>query len=145
MYQPSSVLDRAACLVLMATHTLGRLVFTRQALPEVMPAEYHLDHENLLIRLAAGSPAALAAVDAVVAFEADDFDPGSGTGWSVTVVGQAREMPGDGSDAVTAAPAWGRGGGVVVLCLPAVRLTGHRMVVTSSDRRPSPRPDPHPV
>jgi hypothetical protein len=130
------VLDRAACLVLMATHTLGRLVFTRQALPDVLPAQYHLDHENLLIRLAAGSPAAVAAIDAVVAFETDDFDPDSGTGWSVTVVGQARQMPGDGSGAVTASSAWGRAGGAVVLCLPTVRLTGHRMVVTSPDRRP---------
>lgn len=129
MYQPSVLLDRDACLALLATQTIGRLVFTRRALPDVLPAHYHLDGESVLIRLAVGSPAAVASLDAVVAFEADHFDPESGAGWSVTVVGQAREVTGsDRPGAITALPSWGGGG--LVLSLPAEQVTGQRLVAS---------------
>lgn len=88
-----SGLDRAGCLRLLATQSLGRLIYTRRALPEVQPASYHLDRERVLIRLEAGSSAVKASQDAIVAFEADDFDMSSGSGWTVTVVGLAQMVP----------------------------------------------------
>lgn len=127
-------LDRPACLALLATQTFGRLVFTQRALPDVLPAHYHLDGENVLIRLAIGSPAAVASLDSVVAFEADHFDPVSRTGWSVTIVGHAREVvlpdrPGEMVDLQS----WGVDGGGLVLSLSAEKITGHRLVVTAQD------------
>jgi uncharacterized protein len=90
-------LDRAECLALLATRPFGRLVYTHRALPAVLPVNHRMEGDDVLIRLQAGSAAALATRDAVVAFEADDVDVGSRTGWSVTVVGRAREItdPGD--------------------------------------------------
>jgi nitroimidazol reductase NimA-like FMN-containing flavoprotein (pyridoxamine 5'-phosphate oxidase superfamily) len=85
-------LDRADCLALLATRPFGRLVFTHRALPDVLPVNYQLDGEHLLIRLGSGSAAATATQDAVVAFEVDDIDVLSRTGWSVTVVGRAQEI-----------------------------------------------------
>jgi hypothetical protein len=85
-------LDRASCLALLAAQPVGRLVFTQRALPDVLPVNYLLDGENVLIRLGSGSSAAVATRDSVVAFEVDDIDVGSQTGWSVTVVGRAHEI-----------------------------------------------------
>jgi hypothetical protein len=85
-------LDREACLVLLAGRPVGRLVFTHRALPDVLPVNYRLDGDNLLIRLGSGSTAAKATRNAVVAFEVDEIELDSRTGWSVTVVGHAREI-----------------------------------------------------
>jgi nitroimidazol reductase NimA-like FMN-containing flavoprotein (pyridoxamine 5'-phosphate oxidase superfamily) len=87
-----TALDRGACLALLAGRPVGRLVFTHRALPDVIPVNYQLDGENLVIRLSSGSVAASATTDAVVAFEADEIDFAARTGWSVTVVGRAHEI-----------------------------------------------------
>jgi hypothetical protein len=85
-------LDRATCLALLSTHPIGRLVFTHRALPDVLPVNYRLDGESILIRLGSGSRAAAATRDSVVAFEVDDIDLGTQNGWSVTLVGHAHEI-----------------------------------------------------
>jgi uncharacterized protein len=89
---PLLTLDRSTCLSLLASFPVGRLVFTHRALPEVLPVNYRMDGENVLIRLQVGSAAARAVQDSVVAFEVDDIDFDKRTGWSVTVVGHAREI-----------------------------------------------------
>ena len=85
-------LDRPACLALLDSRPVGRLVFTHRALPDVLPVNYRLDGDRLLIRLNSGSDAAAATRDAVVAFEVDEIDVLTRTGWSVTVVGHAHEI-----------------------------------------------------
>ena len=85
-------LDREQCLSLLASKPVGRLVFTYRALPDVIPVNYRVDRASLLLRLSGGSVAASATKDAVVAFEVDEIDLNSHTGWSVTVVGHAREI-----------------------------------------------------
>ncbi|MEO3811600.1 pyridoxamine 5'-phosphate oxidase family protein [Sphaerisporangium sp. B11E5] len=86
------VLSRAECLRLLRTTPIGRIVFTDRALPAVQPVNFHLDGEEIVIRTAVGTKLAIATRRAVVAFEADDIDWESRTGWSVTVVGRARAV-----------------------------------------------------
>lgn len=83
------ILSRQECLTLLASASIGRIVFTDRALPAVQPVNFVLDRENIVIRTGLGSKLAVAARDAIVAFEADDFDPATRTGWSVTAVGPA--------------------------------------------------------
>jgi len=85
-------LDRAECLTLLATRPIGRLVFTYRALPDVLPVNYVLDGESVIIRLGSGSTAATATRDSVVAFEVDDVDVSARIGWSVIIVGRAEEI-----------------------------------------------------
>ncbi|MFJ7587498.1 pyridoxamine 5'-phosphate oxidase family protein [Streptomyces sp. NPDC097617] len=87
-------LDRDEALRLLATVSLGRIVFTQQALPAVRPVNHLVDGEDVIIRIhEGGALAALAApVDApgvVVAYEADAIDPVTYLGWSVVVTGYA--------------------------------------------------------
>ncbi|GAA4622067.1 pyridoxamine 5'-phosphate oxidase family protein [Actinoallomurus vinaceus] len=84
------VLGAQECLRLLETVPVGRIVFTDRALPAVQPVNFAVSGGDIIIRTAPGSKLAAAARDAVVAFEADDLDPVSGSGWSVVVTGQAR-------------------------------------------------------
>src|SRR4051794_2313299 len=86
------VLARDECLRLLAGATLGRVAVTFGALPTVLPVNFWLDGERILIRTGLGSKLDAAAREAVVAFEVDDFDPLYHSGWSVSVTGFATEV-----------------------------------------------------
>ncbi|MET1076292.1 MAG: pyridoxamine 5'-phosphate oxidase family protein [Umezawaea sp.] len=85
------VLSRQDCLGLLASVGIGRLVFTDRALPAVQPVAFALHDEGVVIRLPRGSTA-LAAGDAIVAFEIDNVAHDLREGWTVTVVGHAHEV-----------------------------------------------------
>jgi len=86
------VLDREDCLDLMRSVPVGRVVFTDRALPAIQPVNFVLDREDVVIATAPGSKLAAATRGAIVAFETDAFDQGTRTGWSVTMIGQARAI-----------------------------------------------------
>lgn len=83
------VLGRERCLELLQTVTVGRLVFTEQALPAVQPVNFRLWDGDVAIRVAGGAKLAAAVGNLVVAFQADELDADLRCGWSVTVVGRA--------------------------------------------------------
>ncbi|MFE1311901.1 pyridoxamine 5'-phosphate oxidase family protein [Streptomyces sp. NPDC058755] len=83
-------LDRQECLRLLAKAPVGRVVYTRKALPAVLPVNFSVDHDSsVLLRTSAGSDLVRAVDGVVVAFEADDFDVATRSGWSVVVTGRA--------------------------------------------------------
>jgi uncharacterized protein len=85
-------LSRAECLRLLATAAIGRISYTRQALPAVEPVNFAFDDGVIVIKTDAGGKLAAAAHRAVVAFQADDLDLILRSGWSVTVVGRCEEV-----------------------------------------------------
>ena len=85
-------LSRDECLRLMASVPVGRIVYTRQALPAVDLVNFTLDHGDIIIRTDRFGTLAAATRGAVVAFEADSLDPAGLAGWSVTVIGQSSEV-----------------------------------------------------
>lgn len=86
------VLDKPECLRRLAGAPIGRVVFTDQALPAVQPVVFAVYDDTIVFRACDGKRIAEATDGAVVAFEADEFDPLRSTGWSVTVVGRARAV-----------------------------------------------------
>ncbi|MFJ8942584.1 pyridoxamine 5'-phosphate oxidase family protein [Streptomyces sp. NPDC102395] len=83
-------LGRQECLRLMAKARIGRIVYTRRALPAVLPVNFSLDDDGaVLLRTSAASDLVRAIDGAVVAFEADDVDAARHSGWSVVVTGTA--------------------------------------------------------
>ncbi|MCW5250376.1 MULTISPECIES: pyridoxamine 5'-phosphate oxidase family protein [unclassified Streptomyces] len=83
-------LDRQECLRLLAKVPVGRVVYTRRALPAVLPVNFVLDTDaSVLLRTSAGSDLVRAVDGFVIAFEADEFDIASRSGWSVVVTGPA--------------------------------------------------------
>jgi uncharacterized protein len=86
------ILDRAECLRLLAGAALGRIAVTIGALPVILPVNFLLDGERILIRTGEGTKLDAATRDAVVAFEVDHVDSFSHNGWSVSVTGRATEL-----------------------------------------------------
>ena len=79
---------------LMGSVPVGRIVYTRQAMPAVELVNFGLIDGDIVIRTSAEGKLAAATRGAVVAFEADSVDLVEHTGWSVTIVGQARAVAG---------------------------------------------------
>jgi nitroimidazol reductase NimA-like FMN-containing flavoprotein (pyridoxamine 5'-phosphate oxidase superfamily) len=86
------VLDRDECLRLLDSATLGRVGVNVSALPTVLPVNFRLTDGRIIFRTGPGTKLAAATRNAVVAFEVDDIDPLSHTGWSVVVTGVARPV-----------------------------------------------------
>ncbi|WP_225801380.1 pyridoxamine 5'-phosphate oxidase family protein [Streptomyces sp. NK15101] len=82
-------------LRLLSRVPLGRIVFTRHALPEIRPVNHIVDAGDVVIRTHDGAALTRRARDAgvrgvVVAYEADDIDTVTRLGWSVMVTGYCR-------------------------------------------------------
>jgi len=95
MYSDGSALQRLSrdeCLTLLASVPVGRIVYTRRALPAVELVNFALDHGDIVIRTDRGGKLAAAIRGAVVAFEADQVDLAGQSGWSVTAIGPAGEV-----------------------------------------------------
>jgi nitroimidazol reductase NimA-like FMN-containing flavoprotein (pyridoxamine 5'-phosphate oxidase superfamily) len=95
MYSDGSALQRLSrdeCLALLASVPVGRIIYTQRALPAVELVNFALDQGDIVIRTDRGGKLAAATRGAVVAFEADQLDLDSRSGWSVTAIGQSSEV-----------------------------------------------------
>ena len=95
MYSDDSALKqltRDECLQLMTSAPVGRIIYTRQALPAVELVNFAIYNGDIIIRTDHSGKLAAATRGAVVAFEADSLDNERHVGWSVTVVGQSQEV-----------------------------------------------------
>ncbi len=86
------VLDRDESLRLLATAVLGRIAISSGALPTVLPVNFRFDGRRILFRTGVGTKLDAATDNVVVAFEVDEVDPATESGWSVVVTGMAREV-----------------------------------------------------
>lgn len=86
------VLTRSESMELLAGSTFGRIALTAGALPVILPVNYRLDGDRVVIRTNAGTKLAAATRHTVVAFEVDEIEPISHSGWSVLVQGMARAV-----------------------------------------------------
>ncbi|GGW44381.1 hypothetical protein GCM10010503_21500 [Streptomyces lucensis JCM 4490] len=87
-------LDPDEALRLLGSVSLGRIVFTRHALPTVRPVNHVLVDGDVVIRTHEGAALTSHTEEAggsgvVVAYEADVIDPDTHLGWSVVVTGYA--------------------------------------------------------
>jgi hypothetical protein len=81
------------CLRLMASTTVGRVALTSKALPVILPVNYAVDGDTVVIRTRPGSLLANSRErGVVVAFEVDELDRQTCSGWSVLVTGTLREI-----------------------------------------------------
>lgn len=86
-------LSRHEALDLLGSVRMGRVVFTARALPAIRPVNHALVDGQVIIRTNLGSTVASVTSkqpDTVVAYEADEIDAETRTGWSVVVTGVAR-------------------------------------------------------
>ncbi|MEU8687369.1 pyridoxamine 5'-phosphate oxidase family protein [Streptomyces sp. NPDC048665] len=86
-------LGRDEALKLLGTVQLGRVAFTDQALPAIRPVNHLVDAGGIIVRTHGGSALLGRALQSeVVAYEADEIDAATRTGWTVVITGTATRI-----------------------------------------------------
>jgi uncharacterized protein len=122
-------LSHTECTGLLRTVQVGRAIFTFRALPAVVLITYALDRGALLMWTAADTRLAAAADNSVIAFEADEIDAATRSGWSVVVTGLAEIVrdPIERANAEALVISWAPGIRDVLVRLPMAVVTGRRV------------------
>jgi nitroimidazol reductase NimA-like FMN-containing flavoprotein (pyridoxamine 5'-phosphate oxidase superfamily) len=128
------VLGRAECLRLLDSVPVGRIVYTRSALPAVELVNFVVRDGAIVFRTSASGKLAAAIRAAVVAFEADSLDAEHHTGWSVTAIGRAQMVTGPAELArlaETGPSTWVPGPHEYYVRIMPELLTGRRLSIAS--------------
>jgi hypothetical protein len=123
------LLSIGECRELLGSRQVGRLAYiARAGVPDIVPVNYVLDRDDVLIRSGPGPKLQAAERRELVAFEVDAFDEDAHTGWSVVVHGTAiRESSAQaGRDEASTAP-WASGPRQATIRISPRRITGRRV------------------
>jgi nitroimidazol reductase NimA-like FMN-containing flavoprotein (pyridoxamine 5'-phosphate oxidase superfamily) len=104
------IVPRKECLLLLAGQKVGRLGFVVDGQAMVLPVNYAVQGDVVVFRTGDGMKLE-AAHGTKVAFEIDEIDAATGSGWSVVIQGVAEEIPAvgdwlDDSLRASAGPTW---------------------------------------
>jgi nitroimidazol reductase NimA-like FMN-containing flavoprotein (pyridoxamine 5'-phosphate oxidase superfamily) len=83
------ILPFEVCLRLLASVPVGRVGFFADGEVVMLPVNHLLDGQDPVFRTARGSKLSAAEGQSLVAFEADEYDEQTRSGWSVLVTGRA--------------------------------------------------------
>jgi nitroimidazol reductase NimA-like FMN-containing flavoprotein (pyridoxamine 5'-phosphate oxidase superfamily) len=124
------ILPREECLQLLRTQSLGRVAVRFGEAPSILPVIFAVLDDDVVFRTDPGTKLTAAVMRTIVAFEVDDADPTSRTGWSVLVIGPVDEI----TDATTLAQVaalglepWVDSGRDRVLRIRSRTVTGRRI------------------
>lgn len=81
------VLSDDECYTLLDTVPIGRVVYSDRALPVIVPVNFVVHGTDVVVRTARRSRLATHAAGSVVAFEVDQIDPLTRSGWSIVLTG----------------------------------------------------------
>ena len=127
---PPRVLDLEVeeCWTLAATRPVGRLAWTGPHGPTVIPVNFTVSGTEVLVRTSAYSELTRECDDSPVAFEVDDVDASTRSGWSVLMRGRGHLECGPPGDAEP--DVWVPGPRHLRLRIDVTEVTGRR--ITSS-------------
>jgi nitroimidazol reductase NimA-like FMN-containing flavoprotein (pyridoxamine 5'-phosphate oxidase superfamily) len=131
-------LSKRDAVALLSTVSVGRVVFTVGALPAIVPVAFAVHGDAIVMRTSPESRLARAAPGGVLAFEVDDVDPATRTGWSVVVTGLASIVSDPAERAIIDGMVETFAPGKIDACirLPLTVVTGRR-VSAAQDAPPS--------
>ncbi|MBF6556492.1 MAG: pyridoxamine 5'-phosphate oxidase family protein [Acidimicrobiales bacterium] len=86
------VLDRTECVQFLAGQGVGRVAGTVEGRPVILPVNYAVVGDAVLVRARRGGDLDRITCDTVVAFEVDGSDSIYHEGWSVLVVGRSAHV-----------------------------------------------------
>lgn len=87
-----AVLTAEQCLARLRSTPVGRLAFLAAGEIAVLPVNHAVADDHVVFRTTWGSKLRAAAAAKPVAYEADSWDPVTGTGWSVLLRGTAEQV-----------------------------------------------------
>jgi nitroimidazol reductase NimA-like FMN-containing flavoprotein (pyridoxamine 5'-phosphate oxidase superfamily) len=83
------VIGLEECLTLLASRPYGRLAYLDAGAPSIVPVNHLVDGSSVVLRSLDGGKLGAAIFERPVAFELDDLDFTTRSGWSVVVRGRA--------------------------------------------------------
>jgi hypothetical protein len=86
------LLTEEQCRALLRTEVVGRIAVSVGALPAIFPVNYTVVDDDIVFLTGEGVKLRSALENTVVGFEVDRLDPALNYGWSVLVVGVAKEV-----------------------------------------------------
>jgi uncharacterized protein len=121
------------CYRLVAAHPVhvGRIAVVDDGVAHVLPVNYRLDGEDVILRTDPGTRVYGAAIGHAVTFEVDAVDPTWQEGWSVVVHGDAEQVLDEGELArLRQLPlrSWAGADKEVFVRIRARQVTGRRIV-----------------
>lgn len=126
------------CWRLLAGESVGRLGVVRGGFPLIIPVNYALHRDRIVLHTDDGTKFSAARQNRV-SFEVDRIDASKRTGWSVLVQGFGVEVaPGDDAQyeeiAAVAVEPWAPGDRNRILLITPISVTGRRISRTLSHR-----------
>jgi len=117
------------CHDLMGSTSVGRVAFVDEDGPVVLPVNYVLDGATVLFSTSPANTIGRHLDSAAVAFEVDEFDDYTQSGWSVVVRGVATFVPYDElpRDALRPFP-WADGRRPLIVRVTPSSVTGRRLL-----------------
>ncbi len=88
----SRELSAAECRTLLQDGVAGRVAFSTATGPQIVPVNYTVLEDSIIIRTSPYSLLGTYARDATIAFEIDGFDRELARGWSVQVRGRLEDV-----------------------------------------------------
>src|ERR1700736_3436915 len=135
------VLSERQCRWLLGQEHVGRVAVSEGALATVFPVNYSVVSDEILFFTGEGTKLRAATTNARVTFEVDHIDPFAQTGWSVLVVGLAREVTEPVVVAGTTASGlrpWAKGDRPHLVALTTELVSGRRVGDSVDLREPGP-------
>src|SRR4051794_5200871 len=86
------ILDHAECMELLRREPVGRLAFSADALPIVLPVNFVVVDDTIVFASDEGSKVKAAQGESVACLEVDGYGRWAHGGWSVLATGRLREI-----------------------------------------------------
>ena len=85
-------LNAGECLYLLAGSTIGRVGFMAGSLPHILPVNYGVNQDGSIVFRTTSQSVLVGVAGQMAVFEVDGYDEERQLGWSVCVLGGAREI-----------------------------------------------------
>jgi len=122
-------LSRAECMELLTEKNVGRVVYAGPDGPEIIPLNYIVHNDAVLFRTSPHSLLGRSLPLDVAAFEVDETDDFTESGWSVVLRGAVHALDADDLPPVDERPtAWPAGQRTLYVRLAPRTVTGLRMI-----------------
>jgi nitroimidazol reductase NimA-like FMN-containing flavoprotein (pyridoxamine 5'-phosphate oxidase superfamily) len=120
---------REECFELLSAEVLGRIGFNDDLGPVVLPVNYRIHGESVVIATGWSTSIARCAIGRTIALEVEQLDPLSESGWSVLVRGKAELLSHDAQPEPNARPRpWADGQRPLLIRIVPEVVTGRRLI-----------------
>ena len=128
VHEGLEILHDDTCWELLASRTIGRVGLSVNDAPAILPVNYRVVGGTIVFATGPGLKLDAAQRGALLAFEVDDIDETTRSGWSVLVVGAAAELDAPTRQLCAAMDPWAGGHRSHLVRIDIELMSGRRTV-----------------